>query len=63
LNNEGLGNTEISNHLNLHNIKTPTGINYTPKLIGMFLYKYRKMNKRFKHSELKLNNMKFWVKT
>jgi hypothetical protein len=62
LHNEGLGNTEISKHLNLHNIKTPTGINYTPKLIGMFFYKYRKMNKRFKHSELKLTNIRFFVK-
>ena len=61
LNNEGLGNTKISNHLNLYNIKTPTGIDYTPKLIGMFFYKYRKMNKRLKHSELKLTNIRFWI--
>jgi hypothetical protein len=61
LNNEGLGNTEISKYLNLHNIKTPTDIDYTPKLIGMFFYKHRKMNQRLKHSELKLTNIRFWT--
>ena len=60
LNNEGLGNTKISKYLNSHNIKTPTGIDYTPKLIGMFFYKYRKINKRFKYSELRLTNIRFW---
>ncbi len=41
-------------------IKNPTGINYTPKLIGMFFYKFRKTNNRLKHSELKLSNIRFF---
>ena len=57
LHEEGLGNKEISNYLNYHNIKTPTGKDYTRHLIGMFFYKYRKMNNRLKHSELKLTNI------
>ena len=61
LHNQGLGNKEISNYLNSHNIKTPTGKDYTRHLIGMFFYKYRKMNNRLKHSELKLTNIRFWV--
>ena len=62
LHDDGLGNSEISKYLNLHNIKTPTGIDYTPKLIGMFFYKFRKTNNRLKHSELKLSNIRFFVK-
>ena len=61
LHNQGLGNKEISNYLNSHNIKTPTGKDYTRHLIGMFFYKYRKMNNRLKHSELKLTNIRFWI--
>ena len=61
LHNQGLGNKEISNYLNSHNIKTPTGKDYTRHLIGMFFYKYRKMNNRLKHSELKLPNIRFWI--
>ena len=62
LHNQGLGNKEISNYLNSHNIKTPTGKDYTRHLIGMFFYKYRKMNNRLKHSELKLTNIRFCVR-
>ncbi len=61
LHNDGLGNTEISKYLNLHNIKTPTSIYYTPKLIGMFFYKYRRQQNKLKHSELKLTNIRFWI--
>ena len=61
LHNQGLGNKEISNYLNSQNIKTPTGKDYTRHLIGMFFYKYRKMNNRLKHSELKLTNIRFWI--
>ena len=59
---EGLGNTDISKYLNLHKIKTPTEIEYTPKLIGMFFYKFRKYHNRLKHSELKLSNIRYFVK-
>ena len=62
LHNEGLRNVEISKYLNLHNIKTPTGLHYTPKLVTMFFYKFRKINKRLKHSELKLSNIRYFVK-
>ena len=58
---EGMGNKEISHYLNLNNIKTPTGKDYTRHLIGMYFYKSRKINRRLKHSELKLTNIRFWV--
>jgi len=61
LHEEGLGNKEISNYLNSNNIKTPTGKEYTRQLIGMYLYKSRKIDRRLKHSELKLTNIRFWV--
>ena len=61
LHNQGLGNKEISNYLDSQNIKTPTGKDYTRHLIGMFFYKYSKMNNRLKHSELKLTNIRFWI--
>jgi len=58
---DGMGNKEISNYLNSNNIKTPTGKEYTRQLIGMYLYKSRKIDRRLKHSELKLTNIRFWV--
>ena len=61
LHEEGLGNKEISNYLNSNNIKTPTGKEYTRQLIGMYFYKSRKIERRLKHSELKLTNIRFWV--
>ena len=61
LHKEGMGNKEISNYLNSNNIKTPTGKNYNRHLIGMYFYKSRNIDKRLKHSELKLTNIKFWV--
>ena len=56
---EGMTNKEISNYLNSKNIKTPTGKDYTRHLIGMYFYKSRKIERRFKHSELKLTNIRF----
>ena len=61
LHEEGMGNKEISNYLNSHKIKTPTGKDYTRQLIGMYFYKSRKIERRLKHSELKLTNIRFWV--
>ena len=61
LHEEGMGNKQISEYLNSHNIKTPTGKNYTRQLIGMYFYKSRKIERRLKHSELKLTNIRFWV--
>ncbi len=55
-----MGNKEISNYLNSHKIKTPTGKDYTRQLIGMYFYKSRKINRRLKHSKLKITNIQFW---
>ena len=60
LHEEGMGNKEISNYLNSHKIKTPTGKDYTRQLIGMYFYKSRRINRRLKHSELKITNIQFW---
>ena len=54
-----MGNKEISNYLNSHKIKTPTGKDYTRQLIGMYFYKSRRINRRLKHSELKITNIQF----
>ena len=59
LHEEGMTNKEISNYLNSKNIKTTTGKDYTRQLIGMYFYKSRKIERRFKHSELKLTNIRF----
>ena len=61
LHEEGMGNKQISDYLNSHDIKTPTGKNYTRHLIGMYFYKSRKIERRLKHSELKLTNIRFWI--
>jgi len=58
---EGMGNKEISKYLNSNNIKTPTEKDYTRHLIGMYFYKSSKIDRRLKHSELKLTNIRFWV--
>jgi len=58
---EGMGNKEISNYLNSHKIKTPTGKDYTRQLIGMYFYKSRKIERQLKQSELKLTNIRFWI--
>ena len=60
LHEEGMGNKQISEYLNSQNIKTPTGKDYTRQLIGMYFYKSRKIERRLKHSELKLTNIQFW---
>ena len=60
LHEEGMGNKQISEYLNSQNIKTPTGKDYTRQLIGMYFYKSRKIERRLRHSELKLTNIQFW---
>ena len=55
---EGMRNKEISNYLNPH--KTLKDKDYTRQLIGMYFYKSRKINRRLKHSELKITNIQFW---
>ena len=60
LHDEGMGNKQISKYLNSQNIKTPTGKDYTRQLIGMYFYKSRRINRRLKHSELKITNIQFW---
>jgi len=54
-----MGNKQISEYLNSQNIKTPTGKEYTRKLIGMYFYKSRKIERRLRHSELKPTNIQF----
>ena len=61
LHEEGMGNKQISEYLNSQNIKTPTGKEYTRQLVGMYFYKSRKIERRLRHSELKLTNIQFWV--
>ena len=62
LHKEGMGNKEISNYLNSNNMKTPTGKDYTRQLIGMYFENLRKIERRLKHSELQLTNIRFWIR-
>ena len=62
LHKEGMGNKEISNYLNSKNMKTPTGKDYTRQLIGMYFENLRKIERRLKHSELQLTNIRFWIR-
>ena len=55
LHEEGMSNKEISHYLNLNNIKTPTGKDYTRHLIGMYFYKSRKNEKKIKTFGTKTN--------
>ena len=55
-----MGNKQISEYLNSQNIKTPTGKDYKRQLIGMYFYKSREIERRLRHSELKLTNIQFW---
>ena len=59
---DGMGNKQISDYLNSKNIKSPNGTEYSGNLIGSHFYKLKKRNNRLKHSELKLTNIRFWVK-
>ena len=47
LSDEGKSSVEISDYLNSSNLKSPTGNQYTPKLVWMTLDKYKKRLKRF----------------
>ena len=46
LSKKGYSSKKISEYLNYHNIKTPKGLNYYPKLVWVSLLKYRRRQKR-----------------
>ena len=52
LSNKGYSNKEISNYLNQHNIKTPKGLDYYPKLVWVTLFKYRRRQQRYFNDEV-----------
>ena len=47
LSDEGKSSVEISDYLNGNNMRSPSGHQYTPKLVRMTLDKYKKRLKRF----------------
>ena len=45
---------EISDYLNQHNIKTPKGLTYYPKLVWVTLFKYkRRLQREFDDERIK----------
>lgn len=48
----GLTTVEISDALNIRQIKTPKGLQYTPKIVWVTLKKYLKRLDREKHLEI-----------
>lgn len=46
LSKKGYSSKEISKYLNHHNIKTPKGLDYYPKLVWVSLFKYRRRQSR-----------------
>ena len=49
LSERGLNTVEISDALNIRNIRTPRGVRYSPKLVGVTLKKYLNRLGREKH--------------
>ena len=43
---------EITDYLNQHNIKTPKGLTYYPKLVWMTLFKYKRRLRRYTNDEI-----------
>lgn len=48
----GLTTAEISDALNIRQIKTPRGLKYTPKIVWVTLKKFNVRLKREKHLEI-----------
>ena len=46
LSKKGYSSKEISKYFNYHNIKTPKGLNYYPKLVWVNFFMYRRKQKR-----------------
>lgn len=59
LSDEGLTSKEISHFLNSHNIRTPKGLEYYPKLVWVTLNKYQK---RLLRTEMNsIDSVEEWV--
>ena len=46
LSDRGMSTKEITEYLNQHNIKTPKGLTYYPKLVWVTLFKYKRRLQR-----------------
>ena len=52
LSDSGMSTKEITDYLNQHNIKTPKGLTYYPKLVWMTLFKYKRRLQRYTKDEI-----------
>ena len=52
LSDSGMSTKEITDYLNQHNIKTPKGLTYYPKLVWMTLFKYKRRLRRYTNDEI-----------
>ena len=54
LSDRGMSTKEITEYLNYHNIKTPKGLTYYPKLVWVTLSKYKKrLQREFDDEQIK----------
>ena len=59
---EGLNSVQISDLLNSHQISTPTGLSYNPKLVWVTHNKFQKRKKRINNTLVSVDQDYFYIK-
>lgn len=62
LHQKNYSNKEIANHLNLNNIKSPSGIDYNQGLVWCTLSKYKKRLERILYKDIQISKPIFYEK-
>ena len=59
---KGLNSVQISDFLNNHQISTPTGLSYNPKLVWVTHNKFQKRKKRINNTLVSVDQDYFYIK-
>ena len=59
---KGLNSVQISDFLNSHQIFTPTGLSYNPKLVWVTHNKFQKRKKRINNTLVSVDQDYFYIK-
>jgi len=59
---KGLSSVQISDFLNNHQISTPTGLSYNPKLVWVTHKKFQKRKKRIKDTLVSVDQDYFYIR-
>ena len=59
---KGLNSVQISDFLNSHQISTPTGLSYNPKLVWVTHNKFQKRKKRINNTLVSVDQDYFYIK-